>query len=114
MSEDEPIGDEGASRSTGSRATVVLPTVFEGEAVSLIRDELSRILAARASATIVARRVMQISTPAAQLLLSAARSFEAADLSTLYADPSEALIEAFSDLGLFAHLAAHIDLGGEE
>jgi len=113
MGADERARGGNFSNAPEPPETIALPIVFEGDAVMRVRDDLARVLAGGGAARLDASAVAQISTPAVQLLLSAARSFDLADVALTYADPSEPLIDAFSDLGLFAHLAARIDLGGE-
>jgi len=113
MEADGRTPGDGAPIVSGAPETIILPIVFEGDVAVGVRDELAPALARGAAVRLDASRVAQISTPAVQLLLSAARSFDAAGVALTYADPSDALIDAFSDLGLFAHLSARIDFGGE-
>lgn len=92
---------------------ISLPAVFEGEVLSDIHQELKQRLSFRSVVILDAVDIVEISTAAVQLLLSAAISFEAEGLRLTYRNPSDALIDAFSDLGLYAHLASRIDLGSE-
>lgn len=98
-------GGEGASWRT-----VVLPVVVEAEQMSAVRDDLLSCLQNGFAARIDAREVCRISTAAIQVLVAAARTFSDSGVKLYYADPSDEFIEAFSDLGLYAHLADFIDI----
>jgi anti-anti-sigma regulatory factor len=91
-----------------SWVTIPLPTVVESAQIAQIRDQLLEALADQRSVRLDTRDVCRVSTAAAQVLVAAGTSFGAAGLKVAYADPSDAFIEAFSDLGLYAHLADHI------
>ena len=92
--------------------TVTLPVVVEADQMAGVRDILVDCLQEGAPVRIDAREVCRISTAAIQVLVSAARSFSAAGVKLYYADPSDEFIEAFSDLGLYTHLADFIDISG--
>ncbi len=90
--------------------TVTLPVVVEAGQMASVRDALLVCLQQGEAARIDAREVCRISTAAIQVLVAAARTFNQSGAKLYYADPSDEFIEAFSDLGLYAHLADFIDI----
>ena len=106
-------GEDGGGNGAGaSWRTVTRPVVVEAEQMAGVRDELLGCLQRGEAARIDAREVCRISTAAIQVLVAAARSFGGSGVKLYYADPSDEFIEAFSDLGLYAHLADFIDISG--
>ena len=103
-------GDEGGAGDGVSWRTVTLPVVVEAEQMAAVRDVLLDCLRQGAAVRIDAREVCRISTAAIQVLVSAARTFGDSGVKLYDADPSDEFIEAFSDLGLYAHLADFIDI----
>ncbi|MEI7607364.1 MAG: STAS domain-containing protein [Rhodospirillaceae bacterium] len=105
-------GETGDSAAAGfsSWHTITLPVVVEAEQMPAVRDELLLCLQRGEAARIDAREVCRISTAAIQVLVSAARTFSEAGVKLYYADPADEFIEAFSDLGLYTHLADFIDI----
>ena len=105
-------GAEGASADGMVWGTVTLPVVVEAEQMAAVRDALLECLQRGEAARIDAREVCRISTAAIQVLVAAARTFSDSGVKLYYADPSDEFIEAFSDLGLYTHLADFIDISG--
>jgi anti-anti-sigma regulatory factor len=87
---------------------MVLAAMLEGDCVRDLYEELVGRLDAGAATQIDAHDIIQISTQAVQVLVAAATSFEAAGLPFLYCDPSDAFIDALSDLGLYSHLSTRV------
>ena len=85
--------------------------MVEGERVASLYQALLAALEQGSAVGIDAAAVCRISTPAIQVLVSAGASLVDAGLKLTYLAPSEEFIDAFSDLGLYAHLADHIEMG---
>ena len=103
-------GEKDGAAGGASWRTLALPVVVEAGRMASVRDDLLTCLQHGEAVRIDAREVCRISTASVQVLVSAARSFRDAGVKLYYADPSDEFIEAFSDLGLYAHLADFIDI----
>ncbi|MEI6558070.1 MAG: STAS domain-containing protein [Rhodospirillaceae bacterium] len=111
MVEEGTEDGNGAGAATGPLwHTVSLPVVVESNQMPPVRDELLGCLQQGEAVRIDAREVCRISTAAIQVLVAAARTFSDCGVKLYYADPSDEFIEAFSDLGLYTHLADFIDI----
>jgi anti-anti-sigma regulatory factor len=93
-----------------SAAMILLPSVAEAQQMRPVKDALIQHLEARRAVRVDARDVCRVSTAAVQVLVAASASFQSAGLTLCYVEPSDEFMEAFSDLGFYAHLADHIEL----
>jgi anti-anti-sigma regulatory factor len=84
---------------------ITLPAVVDLPAAAALR---ARLLAGFEAATVKvdSAGVAQMTTPGVQTLLAAAAFVRTRPARWVLANPSEALVAAFSDLGLFAQLMA--------
>jgi len=103
-------GTENAGAQANGAGRLALPAVVDGDKLAGLRQALLTRLGAGEPARVDARAVCRISTQAVQILVAAAASFDQAGLAFAYLEPSDEFIEAFSDLGLYAHLGALVAL----
>ncbi|MBF0335411.1 MAG: STAS domain-containing protein [Alphaproteobacteria bacterium] len=81
-----------------------LPAILDPVAAAPLADGLRAALGAGDGLTIDASAVERLSTPAAQVLLAAARSCEQADRPFRVRRPAAAFTAALTDLGLASSL----------
>ncbi len=85
---------------------VALPAVLDVPAAAALRQ---RLLADAQPGQVIrldAAAVVQMTTPAVQMLLAAADFIRRKRARLVLANPSDALVAAFGDLGLFSQLMA--------
>ena len=90
--------------SNGETARIDLPEILDLSAAESLKAALSAALSDGKPFTLDAERVERLSTPCLQVLLSAERAMKEADIPFSLANPSDAFIDTFNDLGVFSHL----------
>jgi anti-anti-sigma factor len=83
---------------------IKLPGDLDNALPAALREVVLRETRAGTTMRIDCAAVDKVSTPSVQLLLAAADYIGRQEARFVLANPSEALVEAFSDLGLFATL----------
>ena len=92
------------SRRLKDELEIKLPSVLDKAVPAVLRDVLLQETRAGTTVRLEAAAVDKVSTPCVQLLLAAAEFVTRRGARFVLAKPSEALVEAFNDLGLFATL----------
>ncbi len=85
---------------------VILPPVLDIPTAEALRDNMLDALASGMTLTLDSAQVEQMTTPGIQMLLAVADCAKRRETAFKIANPSEALIEAFRDSGLFSQLMA--------
>lgn len=85
---------------------VELPADLGGPLPAALRELILAETRTGITVRLDAGAVEKVSTPGVQVLLAAADLIGRREARLVLAKPSEALVEAFSDLGLFANLMA--------
>lgn len=83
---------------------VTLPPTLDMSCSEALRDVLLDAIAPDMALTLDSKDVEQLSTPGIQILLAMAECAARKGTTFKLANPSEAFIEAFKDLGLFSQL----------
>ena len=83
---------------------IKLPADLDHSVPPALRERLLRDTTCGMTVRLECDAVTKVSTPSVQLLLAAAEFISGQGARFVLANPSEALVEAFSDLGLFATL----------
>jgi chemotaxis protein CheX len=83
---------------------IKLPAALDNTVPAELKDVLLQETRAGTTVRLDAAAVDKVSTPCVQLLLAAAEFIARREARLVLATPSEALVEAFSDLGPFATL----------
>ncbi|MDH3659459.1 MAG: STAS domain-containing protein [Alphaproteobacteria bacterium] len=85
---------------------ITLPRVLDIPAASDLRDTVLEMVDSEMTVTLRSDEVEQVTTPGIQVLLAVAAHVERKKARLTVAKPSEALVDGFSDLGLFSQLMA--------
>lgn len=108
------IGEKGALAVANvvepQASLVVLPAVVDLENATLLQLDLTAALEADAPLNIDASAVLELSTAGAQLLIAAAIVFERKGRAVALLAPSDEVISAFQDLGLFNALFDRVSI----
>ena len=85
---------------------VTLPRILDIPAGAELRDVILESVKPGIGLTLQSDAVEQVTTPGIQVLLAAAAHVATYDAKLTVVKPTEALINGFSDLGLFSQLMA--------
>jgi anti-anti-sigma factor len=85
---------------------VTLPPVLDIPGSEALRDSILDALAPGMNLTLNSEQVEQVTTPGLQILLAVAECAARREATFKVVHPSEALIEAFRESGLFSNLMA--------
>lgn len=85
-------------------ATIALPEILDLSAAEPLKAALAEAVDAGKPLTLDAGAVARLSTPCLQVLIAAERAMKAADVPFTLANPSDAFVDTFNDLGVFSHL----------
>lgn len=85
---------------------IALPRVLDISNAADLKDVILDIAEPGSIINLEANGVEQLTTPGVQILLAATSFIERKKAKLTMSKPSGALIEGFSDLGLFSHLMA--------
>jgi anti-anti-sigma regulatory factor len=85
---------------------VTLPRVLDIPAGTELRDVILDSVKPGIGLTLQSDAVEQVTTPGIQVLLAVAAHLEAQEAKLTVVKPTDALIDGFSDLGLFSQLMA--------
>lgn len=85
---------------------VTLPPILDIPSSEALRDSIQDALAPGMTLKLDSNQVEQLTTPGIQMLLAVAECAMRREMMFKVANPSEALIEAFKDSGLFSQLMA--------
>jgi hypothetical protein len=88
--------------------TIALPSAGGPEAVEALRERLLAALAAGSAVHLDARDLSEPSTALVQLIETAAADFAGRGLACALVEPSDALCQAYEDLGLYGALMSRI------
>jgi len=83
---------------------LTLPPVLDLRAAKPLQEGLRKVLAKGSPVLVDAGAVERLSTPCIQLLIAAVAAATREGISLTLLHPSDAFIDAFNDLGLFAVL----------
>ncbi len=93
---------ESQGDSVAVEGAIVLAAVADMAIARDVTEALRGALERQAPVVIDAAAVEELSTPCAQALVSAARSFAEANVALAFRQPSDAFIAAFNRIGLYA------------
>jgi len=85
---------------------ITLPRVLDIPAAAELRELVLDVVVSGMTVTLKSDAVEQVTTPGVQVLMALAAHIEFQKAKLNVASPSDALIEGFSDLGLFPQLMA--------
>lgn len=85
---------------------ITLPRVLDIPAAAELRETVLDLVVSGMTVTLKSDNVEQLTTPGVQVLMAVAAHVEFQKASLTIANPSDALIDGFSDLGLFSQLMA--------
>lgn len=85
---------------------IALPQVLDISAAADLKDVVIEMVEPEMVVTIQSADVEQMTTPGVQVLLAVGAYVDRRKAKLTLVKPSEALIDGFSDLGLFSHLMA--------
>lgn len=85
---------------------VALPSILDVPSSEALRDAILDSAAPGSTLKLDSKEVEQLTTPGIQVLLATAEWATRKEMAFKIANPSEALIEAFKDSGLFSQLMA--------
>ncbi len=88
----------------GKTAKIALPEVLDLSTAAPLKTALAAALEGDRPIVVDAGRVIRLSTPCLQVLIAAERAMKAADVAFTLANPSDAFVDTFNDLGVFSHL----------
>lgn len=98
--------DQGQSHVSGETITLTLPPVLDIAGSATLRHEILNVVTPDVKLTFDSSQVEQLTTSGVQMLLAAAVFIKRKNASFKIANPSDVLIEAFKDLGLFSQIMA--------
>lgn len=85
---------------------ITLPPILDVTSSEALRDRVLEVIATSVALTLDSKPVEQLTTPSLQMLLAVAEYAKRKEMAFKIANPSEALIEAFKEAGLFSQLMA--------
>lgn len=85
---------------------ITLPRVLDIPAAADLREAVLELAEPEMTITVQSDAVEQVTTPGIQVLMAVAAHVERKKARLAVASPSDALIDGFSDLGLFSQLMA--------
>ena len=85
---------------------ITLPRVLDIPAAAELRETVLDMVVSGMTVTLKANDVEQVTTPGVQVLMATAAHIDFQKAKLTVASPSDALIDGFSDLGLFSQLMA--------
>lgn len=88
----------------GNEIAIGLPSVLDLASADGLLAACREAVSLRKKTVFQAGAVERLSTPCAQVLLAAGKAFREAGVPFSLHQPTEALVEGFSDLGLFSIL----------
>ena len=88
----------------GETARIALPGVLDFSTAESLKAVLQEALDAGKPLTLDAGEVARLSAPCMQVLITAERAMKSAEVPFTLANPSDAFVDTFNDLGVFSHL----------
>lgn len=83
---------------------ITLPRVLDIPAAAELREAVLEMVVSGMNVTLKSEAVEQITTPGVQVLMAVAAHVDFQKAKLTVVSPSDALIDGFSDLGLFSQL----------
>lgn len=85
----------------GGRTHIVLPGTLDTAVATSLKDAFAEAVASERAVVVDASAVARLSTACIQVLIAGGKAVREAGKEFVVAKPSEALIGAFDDMGLF-------------
>lgn len=85
---------------------ITLPSVLDIPAAADLKETVLEMAVTGMTVTIQSNAVEQVTTPGIQILMATATHIEEQKANLTLVEPSDALVDGFSDLGLFSQLMA--------